>query len=55
MSSPSCPEELFGDDGALVPELAALAPDGDLRMGSLPHANGGRVTAGVLASSLAAP
>ena len=24
-------------------ELAALAPDGDLRMGALPHANGGRV------------
>jgi len=37
------PERLFGDDGALAPELAALAPGGDLRMGSLPHANGGRV------------
>ncbi|MGY1744007.1 phosphoketolase family protein [Blastococcus sp. SYSU D00695] len=36
------PETLFTDDGALVPELAALAPDGDLRMGATPHANGGR-------------
>ncbi len=37
------PEELFDDDGTLVCELAALAPDGYLRMGSLPQANGGRV------------
>ncbi|WP_029431731.1 phosphoketolase [Blastococcus sp. URHD0036] len=36
------PETLFTDDGALVPELAALAPEGDLRMGATPHANGGR-------------
>ncbi|MGY2066499.1 phosphoketolase family protein [Blastococcus sp. SYSU DS0619] len=36
------PETLFTDDGALVPELAALAPEGDLRMGSTPYANGGR-------------
>jgi xylulose-5-phosphate/fructose-6-phosphate phosphoketolase len=35
------PEELFDDDGRLVPELAALAPEGDRRMGSNPHANGG--------------
>jgi xylulose-5-phosphate/fructose-6-phosphate phosphoketolase len=35
------PEELFGDGGALVPELAALAPEGDRRMGANPHANGG--------------
>jgi len=39
------PEERFDDAGALVAELAALAPDGDLRMGALPHANGGRVLA----------
>ncbi len=37
------PERLFDDAGRLVPELAALAPDGDLRMGSNPYANGGRV------------
>ena len=35
------PEELFDADGRLVPELAALAPEGDRRMGSNPHANGG--------------
>jgi xylulose-5-phosphate/fructose-6-phosphate phosphoketolase len=35
------PEELFDASGALVPALAALAPDGDRRMGANPHANGG--------------
>ena len=35
------PEELFDADGRLMPELAALAPEGDRRMGSNPHANGG--------------
>ena len=35
------PEELFGRDGRLVPELAKLAPTGERRMGSNPHANGG--------------
>lgn len=34
------PEACFDPRGSLVPELAALAPDGDLRMGALPHANG---------------
>jgi len=37
------PEQLFSSDGLLRPELAALAPAGDRRMGSSPHANGGRV------------
>jgi xylulose-5-phosphate/fructose-6-phosphate phosphoketolase len=37
------PEELFDERGCLVPELAALAPAGDRRMGANPHANGGRV------------
>ncbi|MEA2217835.1 MAG: xylulose-5-phosphate/fructose-6-phosphate phosphoketolase [Solirubrobacteraceae bacterium] len=37
------PQRRFDAAGALVPELAALAPDGDLRMGALPQANGGRV------------
>jgi xylulose-5-phosphate/fructose-6-phosphate phosphoketolase len=35
------PEELFGADGRLVPELRALAPEGERRMGANPHANGG--------------
>jgi xylulose-5-phosphate/fructose-6-phosphate phosphoketolase len=35
------PEELFDDGGALIPELAALAPEGERRMGANPHANGG--------------
>jgi xylulose-5-phosphate/fructose-6-phosphate phosphoketolase len=35
------PEELFDEEGALVPELARLAPEGDRRMGANPHANGG--------------
>ncbi len=35
------PEELFDENGALVPQLAALAPKGNRRMGSNPHANGG--------------
>ncbi len=35
------PEELFDERGALRPELAALAPVGERRMGANPHANGG--------------
>jgi len=35
------PEELFDDEGRLIPELKALAPKGDRRMGANPHANGG--------------
>jgi len=35
------PEELFDASGRLLPELAELAPTGDLRMGANPHANGG--------------
>jgi xylulose-5-phosphate/fructose-6-phosphate phosphoketolase len=35
------PEELFDSRGALRPELAALAPKGERRMGTNPHANGG--------------
>ena len=37
------PEELFDQAGTLIPELAALAPAGDRRMGANPHANGGTV------------
>ncbi len=35
------PEELFTDDGALRPEIAALAPEREHRMSDNPHANGG--------------
>ncbi|TCA32333.1 phosphoketolase family protein [Rhizobium leguminosarum bv. viciae] len=35
------PEDLFGSDGRLKPELRALAPVGRRRMGANPHANGG--------------
>jgi xylulose-5-phosphate/fructose-6-phosphate phosphoketolase len=34
-------EELFDETGALIPELAGLAPEGRRRMGANPHANGG--------------
>jgi xylulose-5-phosphate/fructose-6-phosphate phosphoketolase len=36
------PDERFDAEGRLVPELAALAPEGEKRMGASPHANGGR-------------
>ncbi|MDF1754285.1 MAG: phosphoketolase family protein [Verrucomicrobiales bacterium] len=35
------PEELFDENGALIPSLAELAPRGERRMGCNPHANGG--------------
>ncbi|MDF2439984.1 MAG: xylulose-5-phosphate/fructose-6-phosphate phosphoketolase [Abditibacteriota bacterium] len=35
------PEELFDENGALMPELADMAPRGDRRMGANPHGNGG--------------
>ena len=35
------PEELFDEQGQLIPELAELAPEGNRRMGDNPHANGG--------------
>ena len=39
------PETLFDRHGALLPELAALAPTGTRRMGANPHANGGTIMA----------
>jgi len=39
------PERQFDTAGRLAPELAALAPTGDRRMGANPHANGGRLLA----------
>jgi xylulose-5-phosphate/fructose-6-phosphate phosphoketolase len=35
------PADFFDEQGKLLPELAALAPEGERRMGSNPHANGG--------------
>ena len=35
------PEELFDEQGKFREDLAALAPEGDLRMGANPNANGG--------------
>ncbi len=35
------PEELFGDDGRLLDDIAAVTPAGPLRMSDNPHANGG--------------
>jgi len=35
------PEELFGADGAPRSDLLGLVPDGPLRLGASPHANGG--------------
>ena len=35
------PEEIFDETGALIPALRAMAPQGERRMGSNPHANGG--------------
>ena len=40
------PEELFDENGALVPELAALPPRGERRMSANPHANGGLLLRG---------
>ncbi|MCR5161548.1 MAG: phosphoketolase family protein [Lachnospiraceae bacterium] len=35
------PEELFDDEGHLLPEIKALTPEGNRRLGANPHANGG--------------
>jgi xylulose-5-phosphate/fructose-6-phosphate phosphoketolase len=37
------PEELFDERGALIEELAELAPKGDRRMSASPHTNGGAI------------
>ena len=36
-------EELFDENGRLIPELAELAPTGNSRMGANPHTNGGTI------------
>jgi len=38
------PEELFDAKGRLFPNVAAIAPKGDRRMGANPHTNGGGLT-----------
>jgi xylulose-5-phosphate/fructose-6-phosphate phosphoketolase len=37
------PQELFTESGAIRPEIAALAPQGERRMSANPHANGGEL------------
>ncbi|WP_418968688.1 phosphoketolase [Alloscardovia omnicolens] len=37
------PEELFTEDGAIRPEVTAFMPEGELRIGENPNANGGRI------------
>ena len=37
------PQELFDDNGQLIPSLKSLVPKGPLRMGANPHANGGQL------------
>jgi xylulose-5-phosphate/fructose-6-phosphate phosphoketolase len=37
------PEELFDENGTLIPELKELSPVGARRMGANPHANGGQL------------
>ena len=44
------PEELFDAQGRLRSELAALAPQGERRMGANPHANGGLLLRGSAAA-----
>lgn len=47
------PDDLFDEQGRLRPELAALAPEGDKRMGATPWANGGRLRRELNAPSIA--
>lgn len=37
------PENLFDENGTILPELKALCPVGDARIGANPHANGGKL------------
>ncbi|BFM39733.1 phosphoketolase family protein [Synechocystis sp. LKSZ1] len=41
------PEELFDENGTLKPEIKAMAPSGDKRLGSTPYANGGLLRRGL--------
>ena len=46
------PQDLFDADGRLKPELRALAPEGERRMGANPHANGGRLRQELIVPSI---
>ncbi|GAC1044741.1 phosphoketolase family protein [Rhizobium sp. No.120] len=46
------PDDLFDREGRLKPELQALAPRGDRRMGANPHANGGLLRRELLVPSI---
>ena len=43
-------EELFDENGTLIPELQELAPTGDRRLAANPHANGGKLLRPILIS-----
>lgn len=47
------PDTLFDEQGRLKPELRALAPAGDKRMGATPFANGGRLRRELVTPALA--
>ncbi|UHM93534.1 phosphoketolase family protein [Rahnella victoriana] len=47
------PEDLFDEQGRLQPDLRALAPQGDKRMGASPFANGGRLRRELVPAELA--
>jgi len=47
------PDTLFDEQGRLKPELRALAPEGDKRMGATPFANGGRLRRELVTPALA--
>lgn len=47
------PDDLFDEQGRLHPELRALAPTGDKRMGASPWANGGRLRKDLIIPELA--
>ncbi|WP_439214366.1 phosphoketolase family protein [Duffyella gerundensis] len=47
------PDTLFDQQGRLKPELRALAPEGDKRMGATPFANGGRLRRELVTPALA--
>ena len=41
------PEELFDEEGRVVPAVTAVAPEGERRMSASPHANGGLLLRGL--------
>ena len=46
------PEELFDEQGTLIPELRELPPVGERRMSANLHANGGKLRKAAVASRL---